>query len=246
MAAAEAFAKAIDEVKSEAELAAAIAEMSERMGFRYFALTHHVDIRRAPRPAIRLHNYPAAWVDYFDEYKLGPSDPVHRASHVTSCGFTWSEVPGMIRITTGDRDILERAQGEGIGDGFTVPAHVPGEANGSCSFATGRGEPVPAHQLMLAQLVGGFAFEGARRLWRMRDLVRAPRAALTDRQRDCVFWVARGKSNWEISRILNVSPETVADHLKLARERYGVCKRALLAVHAIYDGSFSFVDVLKP
>jgi len=59
------------------------------------------------------------------------------------------------------------------------------------------------------------------------------------------LWVARGKSDWEISRILGIQHETVVRHLKLARERYGVPKRAMLAVHALFDGSISFTDVLK-
>lgn len=242
---AQAFAAAVNQMSSEDELAAALLPVADAMGFRYFALTHHVDIGRALRPAIRLHNYPAAWVDYFDEHKLGPSDPVHRASHVTSLGFSWADVPRMIEITSADRQLLERAAGEGIGAGFTIPAHVPGEANGSCSFATRAGEPLPYHVLPLAQLIGAFAFEGARRIWRMRSLAPRPQRPLTDRQRDCVLWAARGKSDWEISRILGIAQETVTDHLKQARERYGVGKRTPLALHAIYDGSITFVDVFK-
>ena len=68
---------------------------------------------------------------------------------------------------------------------------------------------------------------------------------LTDRQRDCVLWAARGKTDWEISVILGVSHETVIQHLKHARERYGVQKRAMLAVRALFDGLISFSDILK-
>ncbi|MBB5720345.1 DNA-binding CsgD family transcriptional regulator [Stakelama sediminis] len=44
---------------------------------------------------------------------------------------------------------------------------------------------------------------------------------LTRRQRDCLIWAARGKGDWEISRILGVSEETVAKHFRAACERYG-------------------------
>jgi LuxR family quorum-sensing system transcriptional regulator CciR len=33
--------------------------------------------------------------------------------------------------------------------------------------------------------------------------------------------------------------------LKQARERYGVGKRTLLAVHALFDGTIAFLDILK-
>ena len=232
-------------VESEEQLSSLLESISLELGFAFFALTHHVDIRQAPQPAIRLATYPAEWVDFFDRQRLGPSDPVHRASHLTSVGFAWSDVPAMIPLARRDRDILDRAQLAGIGDGFTIPAHVPGESYGSCSFATRRGEPIEPDALPRAQLVGAFAFEAARRLWKIRA-VDKPVPGLTDRQRDCLLWAARGKSDWEISRILGISHETVIQHLKQARERYGVGKRTLLAVHALFDGTISFLDIVKP
>jgi len=69
------------------------------------------------------------------------------------------------------------------------------------------------------------------------------RFALTDRQRDCLIWAARGKGDWEISRILGISEETVAQHIRQACERYGVQKRTSLMIHALFDGTISFADV---
>ena len=68
---------------------------------------------------------------------------------------------------------------------------------------------------------------------------------LTDRQRECVMWAARGKSDWEIARILSISEDTVGEHLRHARERYGVSKRTLVAIHALFDGTIGFLDVLR-
>ena len=68
---------------------------------------------------------------------------------------------------------------------------------------------------------------------------------LTDRQRDCVMWAARGKSDWEIAQVLGVSEATVGEHLRHAYERYGVGKRTLVAVHALFDGKIGFLDILR-
>jgi LuxR family quorum-sensing system transcriptional regulator CciR len=151
----------------------------------------------------------------------------------------------MIQVTRRDYEVLEEARKRGIGDGFTVPAHVPGEVNGSCSFATAAPASLREDQLALAHLVGAFAFEAARRLTRMRDHSPDAPPRLTDRQRDCVLWAARGKTDWEIARILGVRHDTVIEHLRHARERYSVGKRTQLTVHALFDGSISFVDVLQ-
>ena len=127
----------------------------------------------------------------------------------------------------------------------TIPASVPGETLGSCSFAVSAGDAFPAEFHFICQLVGGFAFEAARRLSGARGVGAATSPILTDRQRDCVLWAARGKTDWEISVILGVGHETVIQHLKHARERYGVQKRALLAVRALFDGLICFSDILK-
>lgn len=239
----DAFVRDVRELESEEALAEALRDVTNDLGFRYFALTHHVDIRTSSS-AIRLHNYPTGWSEWFDAQGLGGADPVHRASNLTSVGFAWSRLEEMIALTANDRAVLDLARKEGIGDGFTVPAHVPGESHGSCSFAAEVGKAVCAEQLPLAQLVGAFAFEAARRMRRLREpLLPVPR--LTDRQRECVMWAARGKSDWEISQILGISEETVGEHLRHARERYGVGKRTVLAVHALFDGTIGFLDVLR-
>src|SRR3546814_4485407 len=66
----------------------------------------------------------------------------------------------MIPFTAEDRRVLALGREQGIGDGFTVPANVPGEALGSCSFANEAGRPMRDEMLPLAQLAGAFAFEG--------------------------------------------------------------------------------------
>lgn len=240
------FIRLVEAAANADDLATAMTAIALELGFQYFALSHHVDIARAAGKAIRLHNYPLKWANYYDGNALGVSDPVHRASHVTSVGFAWSRMPEMIALTPNDRRVLAMGREEGIGDGFTIPANVPGEARGSCSFANEAGRPMPEAMLPLAQLAGAFAFEAARRLWIGRgERSGGDGPSLTDRQRDCVLWAARGKSDWEISRILGVSEETVIRHIKQARERYGVQKRTLLAIRTLFDGTLSFDDILK-
>ena len=69
--------------------------------------------------------------------------------------------------------------------------------------------------------------------------------ALTDRQRECLLWVARGKTAAETAMILEISTETVIQHLKMARERYHVhCKQSLV-VAALFDGLIGFADIIR-
>jgi len=74
-----------------------------------------------------------------------------------------------------------------------------------------------------------------------RRLLRAP--GLTPRQRDCVVLVARGKSDWEIGRLLGISESTVHKHVEDAKRRYGVTTRIQLVVLSLFEKRLSFADI---
>ena len=240
-----AFVEDVNAVSTQAELGSVLAEVTRELGFTHFALSHHVGLRNSCEPAIRIHNYPGEWERYYDRQQLGRTDAIHRACQTTAVGFAWSQLPRMIPLTGMDHRVLEAAAKHGLGQGFTVPAHVPGEVNGSCSFATARGRPLPAEQLATAQLVGAFAFEAARRLLKHEHQKLNDPARFSDRERDCLIWVARGKSDSEIATILGISPETVHQYVKHARASYDAVSRSQLVAHALFSGTISFMDIFK-
>ena len=244
IATAQQFDEAVKAATSLHELDDLLHDITREMGFQHFALSHHVDVPRAPQPALRIHNYPGDWEAFFDAERLGPSDPVHRASHLTDAGFHWSTLPRLIVLTRRDEEILAKSRKAGLTDGFTVPAHIPGESAGSCSFASAQGKMPRREWMPLAQFIGATAFEGARRLLGVRRIDQ-DRPRLSDRQRDCIYWAARGKSDWEISKILGISHDTAIQYMKEARGRYGVGNRTQLAIHALFDGALTFTDALR-
>lgn len=56
--------------------------------------------------------------------------------------------------------------------------------------------------------------------------------SLTGRQRDCLKWVAQGKSSTDIASILEISRNTVDEHLANACDRLGVRTRLQAALIA--------------
>jgi LuxR family quorum-sensing system transcriptional regulator CciR len=240
-----AFIDGVSSASTQAELKSVLGDVSKQLGFRYFALSQHVNLGNSSEPAIRIHDYPEEWERYYDRQQFGRTDAVHRACQMTGIGFAWSRLPSMIPLTRADLQVLEAAARHGIADGFTVPAHVPGEVNGSCSFATSRGRSLPAEHLATAQLVGAFAFEAARRLVKHGHDRLADPARFSDRERDCLIWVARGKSDPEIATILGISRETVHQYVKQARANYDAVSRSQLVAQALFSGTISFMDVFK-
>jgi LuxR family quorum-sensing system transcriptional regulator CciR len=243
LAIADSFVDAVRAAASESELFALLRSCCDAIGIRFFALVHHVDFGLDPAPAIRLHNYPAIWQHWFDENRLGRSDPIHRASQLFSAGFPWSALRSLIPLTAADESVLAQARIVGIGDGYTIPANIPGEYTGSCSFAMDAGVPFPRELHSATEILARAAFDTARRLANVRRIWPAPELPMTDRQRACLIWSTRGKTDWETSQILGISKGTVIQHLKHARERYGVHKTGELSIRALHDSLIAFSEL---
>jgi LuxR family quorum-sensing system transcriptional regulator CciR len=249
------FISATKRVRNARELEQIVANISNEMGFDYYALIHHVDL--APMNddlthmdqgnLLALTNYPPEWIAVYVARNIVVNDPIHLASHRTSVGFRWDEVNKLINVTSAHRLIRNDTLKAGLDQGFTVPANIPGEANGSCSFAMRAGRSLPEGRLPMAQLIGAYAFQAARDLvLRQRDTGELRRkTALPQRQLECILLVAKGYNDRKIAEKLSISEETVKWYLKEARATYGVSKRVQLVMHAIYDGQIPLSDVFR-
>jgi LuxR family quorum-sensing system transcriptional regulator CciR len=216
------------------------------LGFAYYALGHHVSVMADNH--VRIGNYPDAWMEMLHEKRYIYVDPVLTACQNSTVGFRWSEVDALIELSPTQREILSLAEESGMGEGFTVPAHIPGECAGSCSFALGTGRSFDESMVPILQYVGSFGFEAARRLGnggtkrkgkKVEDVAR-----LTSRQLDCVVLVARGKSDWDSAKLLGISEQTVHQHVETAKRKFGVATRTQLVIRALFDNQLGFQDVI--
>lgn len=228
------------------ELRAIMEPMAREMGFDFYALFQHVkSFSWKQKKALAISNFPRGWIDYFIENRFSADDPIHLASYRTGVGFAFEQIPSLITISDKQQRIMEASRRAGLTDGFCVPAHVPGETNGTCTFVVREGAELPRANLPMAQLVGSFAYEAARQLaLREGGLERQEPKPLTTRQLECVALVGRGKSDWEIAQILGIREDTVTDHINEARRRVGVSRRAELPIHALFRGDLTFSDIL--
>ena len=196
---------------------------------------------------LAISNFSREWLEHFFSEKMHAHDPVLLASRRTAVGFRFDEVSSLITLNDRQRDVLAQARAQGIANGFCVPIHVPGEANGICSFVVGKDADLPADNLPMAQLVGCFAYEAARQLAVSGEAFIRSEAPepLTTRQLECIVFVARGKTDWEIGQILGLKEDTVKEHLNEARRRCGVSRRTELVVRTLYNGDLTFDDILN-
>ncbi len=60
---------------------------------------------------------------------------------------------------------------------------------------------------------------------------------LTGREREVMGWIAKGKSNWTIAEILEISPHTVDTHVRRAFQKLDAHDRTTAAIRAMQLGA---------
>lgn len=231
------------ECVSAGDLRVLLTETAHELGYSYFALLHHKSLRCRWANLIRIDNYPGPWERELLERVIIADDPIHAASLRANVGFQWDDLANLVPPNRAHQTILRRARYFGITNGYTVPANVPGEPSGSCSFA-GRTRQLSRAALQCTELIGAHAFYAARRIYGYSSVPARPH--LSRRECECLRLVAAGKTDWEIAAILGLSPETVHQYVKRARRAYDVVSRTQLVVNGLRDAWISYNEAIAP
>lgn len=221
---------------TRAELASLMDAITRELGFRHFALIHHDDLREEPIQRVKLLDYPAAIAERLIGQCRWRRDPVIRGCLFAQRAFFWSDLPTIIALDRRDRESFACGARVGLDEGITVPCMSLGECMGSCTFAGTRTPERATRALGLAQMIGVFAFQAAKRILTGSFVVPVPAPRLHPRPRDCVVLAGRGYSNKQIARALGLTPRTVDGYLTEARRLFDAHDRTELVFSALFAG----------
>jgi DNA-binding CsgD family transcriptional regulator len=187
---------------------------------------------------LTITTYPSSWVQRYTANRYDRIDPVIARSIATTLPFSWSIAESDINLTKKQKWFFEEAREFGISHGLTIPIHerlgkvatLTISACGSRSEFDGRVERY-RHELHLIAI-----YLHAR----LRNATPAPisplRPFLTQRERSCLQWVARGKSASDIAEIIRISRRTVVFHTENAKRKLGVATaQQAVAMGLMYD-----------
>jgi LuxR family quorum sensing-dependent transcriptional regulator len=174
-----------------------------------------------------LHRWPEKWSQrYFSQGYLF-DDPT--IQHVTTSTepFLWSELKGSYRDRPSARRVMDEATEFDLGFGFTVPMLTLEGQTAGFSIASDHGE-LPPYSRGGLQLLAMYSFGRALSLADM-----PPTVKLTPREADVLLWIAEGKSDWEISKILHVSEHLVDKMARQIRTKFGAANRTQAVAQAL-------------
>ena len=163
---------------------------------------------------------PPGWEGLYAEKRFQDANYLPREIRRRAEPFKWSDVT---LINAKEKALAQALVDNGFNNGLAAPCHGPGGYVGVISLAFERlDEVAPAEQaaIQFASLVLHNRMRG------LSPLGGDDRPKLSQRERDCIGFIARGKSDWEISVIMGVGQTTVISHVQNAKRKLGAATRA--------------------
>jgi LuxR family quorum sensing-dependent transcriptional regulator len=180
---------------------------------------------KGARPHLLFQNWPKNWAKVSDERDFVSRSPVLAEARRRTAPFAWAEINGGERLPAAEREFWGTVREWGWTNGFVVPVHGP---NGYFSYVgMGTGErdlDLSIERRGCLTMTAVLAHERCHALYDP-PVPNECQLALTERELECMRWVADGKSDWEISMILKISSATVRFHVDRARRKLDAVTR---------------------
>ena len=207
--------------------------------YAYSALTGHERYQTCGNPPPTVaHNYPEAWHAYYFERDYQHIDPVLALAPDIEQPFLWDSLNDAYDLDRQQRKVLREARESGLRDGVGVPLHGPRGSVCLVTFAASEGHPDPAPKLPMLDVLAA-QFHSAYSLVGRAEEKRDRGSLLSLRERECLQWIARGKTSGDVGMILQISENTVNYHVKNALYKLDANTRILAVVRAIRYGLIS-------
>ena len=204
---------------SEPEFKGAMTTAADALGlprFVYLGIS-----KRAMLSPLVITTYPGAWQHRYLGQAYQRVDPVVSRAFSDNTPFHWGTQDTLRGLSKKQLQVFDEASEFGLHCGFTVPIHDDMGRMSAVTFASSEKPTVfqkdlRHHEDLLHLMAIHFHVHTRQKLG---FGVSSAWPRLSPRQTQCLQWAAHGKTRWEISRILGLSPRTVAFHIDNARAK---------------------------
>lgn len=157
--------------------------------------------------------------DYLD-MDLADADPVLWRGQREVLPIPWGLREHRDNLADAEKPLYHLLDDYGLSFGLLIPLHGPGGFS-ALGIAIDEDEESFKRRMpefsKVAQLVAAHLHDAVRRIVGLPQMGDPPR--LTPRERECLTWVAAGKTAWEIGQILNLAETTVVFYCENAKKK---------------------------
>ncbi|WJR75509.1 autoinducer binding domain-containing protein [Bradyrhizobium sp. NP1] len=212
--------------------------LTHRLGFQHFAY-----LRITGETPVLISSYPKSWTSRYFQLEYQQLDPVVRRARLEHTLFSWG---GEASAPAGNREqrrFFDEASTFGIRSGITVPIRGGFGRTAAFTLATGDREVHPERLVAdwkdVAQLIGLYFHTHVAVRLDLPPTAQPVGSELTQRERQCLAWTARGKTVADIAVLVEIAPRTVVFHLENARRKLGAASIAQCVAEALRRGLLS-------
>ncbi|MBX7480900.1 helix-turn-helix transcriptional regulator [Qipengyuania qiaonensis] len=206
------------------------------MGFGAFG--YIVPSRQDPgKTVLDMRGFPADWQAIYEAEGLSKSDPFpqHVARHLRPLRL--SKIEDETTLSTAEREFIERSRAAGVTDGFLIPTFGVHQHMGM--FALGQVTDPGVLDTADLDEIEVIVQAAHTRLDQLETQSRAIRPRLAPREVEILHWIARGKTNAEIARIVGIGLPTVSTYIQRLFGKLEVTDRSAAAVKGLKYGIIS-------
>jgi DNA-binding CsgD family transcriptional regulator len=201
-------------------------------------LSYHIVVENLLKVRVldgfHFHSFPTAWVEHYLAKGYFDIDPIITAAMTAREPFRWYEVGRLTVLTPEQRAYLEDMKAFGLVDGLAVP--IFGARGTTAYFGVGS-DKAKLNLEHSDELEIQYACNQVHNLFvDMRAARSRPSSALSNREREVLGWVARGKSNAVIGDILGISEHTVDTLVRRCFAKLEVSDRISAAIKGVGMG----------
>ena len=224
------FIERIDQLADIPSLVGSFQDLIGQFGMGSFLMGNPDRLDVPPQDRLWATTWPRGWLQHWAEQRYMQVDPVLKQIMMSNVPVRWSDIYGSGN-KTGSR-ILKEANDYGLKDGFALSLNGRDGSVVAISMAAEHYELGVEEERCLQ--VASFYLHAKFAHLRGADVPPPIGPRLTRRERECLTWVAAGKTDWEISQILNIAEQTVHEYVQNALIKLNATTRAQAVAIAIF------------
>lgn len=224
------FIEQIDQQKDIPSLVEAFQGLIGKFGMACFMMGDPSMPKQQKADRVWAATWPEDWLNHWLSNNYLSVDPVINQLMHRNEPVRWSETRGA-NDEVGARIFSEAGEFH-LTDGFAVPIYsrdgvVVGITMGAEHYEIGKQDEACLH-------LASIYFHAKLEKLRAENTPRPRGPKLTPRERECLSWVAAGKTDWEISQILNIAEQTAHEYVQNALTKLNATTRAQAVAVAIF------------
>ena len=180
-------------------------------------------------------NHSPSWRRRYEEAAYAQIDPTVAHACISLSPLVWSDD---MYVGAQQHAFRKEAQRHGLLEGMTLPVHSRNGDVALLSLSLSRSDEAARRHvhgmLMWGALLASLTHEAMRRIVKDSGAFQAPK--LTKREIEVLQWIADGKSNWEISKVIDISEHGVSHHVRNILLKFDVTSRHQAVAQAVVFG----------